>query len=89
MPLTPALRQFIKKSCYVHHARLCHLQLHDDHYQIHSRRPRTVKLIGPPRKDWIFGVNKELEEAPADAVDFAYQSCTLLFILHAATAQHP
>ena len=41
-------------------------------YQINGRRPRTVKLNGPPSKDWIFGVNKELDEAPD--VDLLYQS---------------
>jgi len=40
--------------------------------QIYGRRPRTVELNGPPSKDWIFGVNKELEEAPD--VDLTYQN---------------
>ena len=33
-------------------------------YQSHSRRPRTTKLQGPPSKGFLFGVSKDLRDAP-------------------------
>jgi len=34
-------------NCYVHHARLCHLQLHDDHYPLHPHRPLSISNPRP------------------------------------------